>query len=105
MVREEFGVEPDPWQLEALAAFADPLRKRIAMKACKGPGKTALLAWCIWNFMACYGSKGEHPKGAATSITEDNIDDNLWPEIAKWQQRSRFFTAGYVWTKSRIFAK
>jgi hypothetical protein len=107
MVREEFGVEPDPWQAEMLVAFADPSpeKSRIAMKACKGPGKTAGLAWAIWNFMACYGRPGEHPKGAATSITGDNLDDNLWPEIQKWRSRSKYFEAAFEWTKTRIFAR
>ena len=49
MVREEFGVEPDAWQFEALEAF--PHNNRLAMKACKGPGKTAVLAWLILNFL------------------------------------------------------
>lgn len=110
MVREEFKLEPDRWQLQALRAFAldpntHPQSQRIAMKACKGPGKTAVLAWMILNFLACYGDRGDHPKGAATSITGDNIDDNLWPEIAKWMGRSAFFSKAFVWTKTRVFAK
>lgn len=108
MVREEFGEEPDWWQVELLVAFVNndvPAMRRIAMKACKGPGKTAGLAWCIWIFLACFASRGEHPKGAATSITGDNLDDNLWPELAKWQQRSPFLSAAFTWTKTRIFAK
>jgi hypothetical protein len=48
-VREQFGVVPDPWQDEVLAAF--PRNQRLAMKACKGPGKTAVLAWLAWNFL------------------------------------------------------
>lgn len=105
MVTEEFGVTPDPWQVEALRAFANPDRHRLAMKACKGPGKTAVLAWLIWNFLLCYGEEGDHPKGAATSITEDNIDDNLWPELAKWQSRSEFLGRAFDWQKTRIAAK
>ena len=49
MVREQFHVEPDRWQDEALRAFATD--KRIAAKAAKGPGKTAWLSWCAWNFL------------------------------------------------------
>lgn len=107
MVREEFHAEPDPWQAQLLRAFASTDRDtfRIAMKACKGPGKTTGLAWCILNFLACYGEKGEHPKGAATSITKDNIRDNLWPELAKWMNRSEFFKAAFTWTNTRVFAK
>ncbi len=106
-VRELFGVEPDVWQVELLEAFAsqDEARRRIALQACAGPGKTACLAWCAWNFLACYGARGEHPKGAAVSITSDNLRDNLWPELAKWRDRSPFLQATFEWTKERVFAK
>ena len=95
-VRELFGVTPDPWQDEVLAAF--PHHQRLAMKACKGPGKTAVLAWLAWNFLATR----ERCKVAATSITADNLADNLWAEMAKWQQRSPQLLANFVWGRSRI---
>lgn len=104
-VHDNFKVEPDEWQKDLLMAFPDPNKRRIAMKACKGPGKTAGLAWCIWNFMACYAEKGEHPKGAAVAITEDNLKDNLWPELSKWQGRSPFLRGAFTWGKERISAK
>ena len=44
-VRECLHAEPDPWQHDVLKLMAVPGRKRIAMKACAGPGKTAVLAW------------------------------------------------------------
>jgi phage terminase large subunit len=103
-VLEQFGVEPDLWQLEALRAFADPEKQRISLQACAGPGKTTILAWCGWNFLACYADKGEHPKGAAVSITSDNLKDNLWPELAKWQGRSEFLRTAFTWNKERIVA-
>ena len=62
-VREVFGVEPDAWQVDVLRAF--PTHQRIAMKACKGPGKSAVDAWLAWNFLATR----LHPKIAATSVT------------------------------------
>lgn len=107
MVYEEFKVEPDVWQREGLEAFAsnDPIKQRIAMKACAGPGKSALLAWCGWNFLLCYADPFEHPKGAAMSVTADNLADNLWPEFSKWQTRSELLTSQFQWTKSRIFSK
>jgi len=106
-VREVFHAEPDPWQIEALRVFPsqDPELRRIAMKACKGPGKTCLLAWMIWNFLLCYGSVGDHPKGAATSVTADNLRDNLWPELAKWQGRSEMLSSHFTWQAERIYAK
>lgn len=105
-VKELFGVEPENWQADVLEAFADPRPEawRIAMAASAGPGKTTCLAWCGLNFLLCYAEKGEHPKGAAVAVTEDNLRDNLWPELSKWMQRSKIFTEKFKWTKSRIFA-
>lgn len=103
-VREAFKVEPDEWQKDVLTAFADPLKPRISMQACAGPGKTAVLAWCGWNFLTCYAEPGEHPKGAAVSIDATNLETNLWPELSKWQERSPFLQHAFTWTKTRIFA-
>lgn len=97
-VRECFGVEPDEWQKDILENF--PYKNRIGMKACKGPGKTAVEAWCAWNFLATR----PHPKIAATSITKENLSDNLWSEMSKWQKKSEFLTESFTWTKTRIFA-
>lgn len=98
MVRELFETEPDAWQLDVLEMF--PTSPRQAMKACKGPGKTAVLAWLSWNFLLCY----LHPKMAAVSISGDNLRDGLWTEMAKWQARSPLLKAAFTWTASRIFA-
>ena len=106
-VEKHFGASPDAWQLEALEAFGskDPLKNRISLQACAGPGKSTVLAWCIWHFMACRGTKGEHPKGAVVAVTSDNLKDNLWPELSKWQSRSPYLMRAFQWTKERIFSK
>lgn len=96
MVREEFGTEPDPWQIEVLEAF--PHNARQIMKACKGPGKTTVLAWLGLNFLATR----PHPRINATSITGANLDNGLWPEFAKWMNRSEFFRNTFLWTKTAI---
>ena len=70
MVRELFKVEPDVWQAEVLEAFA--VKQRIAMKASKGPGKSAVLAWMIWNFML-----RKNAQVICTSITGDNLKDGV----------------------------
>lgn len=99
MVLEEFGATPDPWQAEALMAAAPKRQEfRLALKACKGPGKTALLAWLILWFLATRSEA----KILCTSITEANLHANLWPELAKWMSRSPFFSAAFVWTKTRV---
>lgn len=106
MVWEEFKVQPDKWQEKALDAFAsnDPAKRRISMQACAGPGKSAVEAWIGLNFLGCYGRPGQHPKGAAVSITSDNLKDNLWVEFKKWQERSNYFKTAFTWTHERIFA-
>jgi hypothetical protein len=98
-VREVFSVTPDAWQDEILDAF--PTHQRLAMTACKGPGKTALLAWITWNFLATRID----PKILCTSVTGDNLDDGLWTELAKWQAKSPFLKDQFTWTKSKVFHK
>jgi len=107
-VRENFKVEPDLWQLDALNALMKPDKdgvSRLAMKACAGPGKSAVLAWVGWWFLSCWGDIGDHPKGVATSTTGKNLEDNLWPELAKWQQRSPYLKAMFAHQAESIFAK
>lgn len=97
---DNFGFEPDPWQLDVFAAW-DRGDQQIAMQACKGPGKTALLAVLVWHFLATR----PHPKIAATSISGANLSDGLWTELSKWQQKSAFLTAAFEWQKTRVLAK
>jgi hypothetical protein len=98
-VREVFGVEPDFWQKDVLLDAAK--NQRIAMQSSKGVGKSALLAWVSWWFLATR----PHPKIAATSISWDNLADGLWTEMAKWQSKSPLLKAQFAWTKTRIFNK
>ncbi len=98
-VRDCFGVEPDAWQADALMAF--PHHEKIAFKACKGPGKTALLAWMMLNFLVTR----RHAKIGATSISGDNLRDNLWSELAKWIKRSDLLAELLTWTATRVMMK
>lgn len=99
MVRELFNVTPDPWQDKVLAAF--PHHPRHAMKAAKGVGKTGLEAWLCWNFLLTR----PHPNVAATSISGDNLRDNLFKEMAVWLNKSELLKALFVWQAERIFSK
>src|SRR3990172_6112037 len=98
-VREQCHAEPDGWQAEALSAF--PGNRRLAMRACKGPGKSTVQAWLIWNFLLTR----PFPKIAVASITGDNLRDNLWTELAKWQKRSPLLEREFQWTGARIFQR
>lgn len=103
-VQEQFGATPDPWQEEALIAVCDPKVRRLSLQACAGPGKSAVEAWTGWYFLGTQCTRGEHPNGLATSITGDNLRDNLWKEFAKWQARSAYLSAAFSWSAERIFA-
>lgn len=95
-VREVFGAEPDAWQAEVLAAIVT--NQRVALKACKGPGKSCVMAWIMLWFLAVY----PHSKCLATSITGDNLRDNLWSEISLWQKKSKYLTEAFDWTAERV---
>lgn len=95
-VKDNFGLTPDPWQLEMLDAART--YKRIVASACKGPGKTGCLAWLGWWFLACH----PHAKVPCTSITGPNLKDGLWSEFAKWQARSAFLRQAFAWSNTRI---
>ena len=99
MVRELFGVEPDPWQEQVLLEF--PRQQRIALKASKGVGKSTVLSWIAWNYLLTR----PNPKVAATSVTADNLADGLWTEMALWRGRSPLLMAMFEWTKTRIFSR
>lgn len=96
---EVFGLEPDNWQKDVMKAF--PINNRICMKACKGPGKTWLEAVLAWNFMLTR----PYPKIAITSVSEDNLNDNLWPELAHLMERSELLRSQFIWNKTRIVHK
>ena len=98
-VKEVFRVQPDPWQERFLMNFQQ--NERLALKACKGPGKTCVLAWAAWNFLVTR----PNPKIAATSITKDNLEDGMWTEMAKWMGKSPFLEENFDWKKTRITYK
>ena len=85
-VRAMFGAEPDAWQEQVLRAIHwNEVNggQRVAMKACKGPGKSTVEAWAIWWFLYTRPQSNV----IALSITGDNLKDGLWKELAKWYER------------------
>ena len=100
-VREVLGVDPDPWQLEALRAIAKG-HTRIAIRSGHGVGKTAFAAWVItW-----YANTRSPFKIAVTAPSSPQLFDALWPELIKWMH---ILPAGWrdLWdiTSSRITLK
>jgi phage terminase large subunit len=78
-VRDILGVEPDPWQLEALRAVARG-HTRLAIRSGHGVGKTCFAAWlCVW--FICTRAPF---KVAITAPSSSQLFDALWPEFIKW---------------------
>lgn len=98
-VRDVFGAEPDSWQQRVLELL--PVSPRVAMSACKGPGKSTTLAWCAWWILACHVDA----QGAALSITADNLKDNLWKELAVWYAKSEFLQRAFDHQATRIVSR
>lgn len=99
MVRELLGAEPDEWQIDALSAISRV--QRVAMKACKGPGKTTVLAWAMIWFLLTRA----YPKIVATSISGDNLRDGLWSELLRWIAKAPLLQNGFDCSATRVSAK
>jgi phage terminase large subunit len=89
----------DRWQWRVLDAI--PAALRVAMKACKGPGKSCVLAWVIWWFLCTR----PHANVVVTSITRENLRDGLWKELAKWYARSPYLQRVFAFNSDRIAAR
>jgi phage terminase large subunit len=98
-VRECLRAEPDAWQVKVLGDIATG--QRVAMKACKGPGKSCLMAWVVWWFLLTRPDS----KVIATSVTEDNLKDGLWSELKLWQNKSKILLEKFAWSAQRITCK
>lgn len=81
-VREVCGAVPDPWQEQVLRAYGRRER-RISIRSCHGPGKTACLAWCVLHQLLT-----RYPqKTVATAPTSAQIYDALFSEVVFWYKR------------------
>ena len=99
-VRECFGAVPDAWQLEALEAISIGNHDCLAMVACKGPGKSTVLAWITLWWMCTR----KDAQVIATSVTKPNLRDGLWKEIGLWHQKSELMKAAFTYSAERLFA-
>jgi len=100
------NVEGDAWQQKFWGAMSgehiEPFAKRmLALKACKGPGKTFAMAAAAWWWLFTRW----HSNGVAMSITSDNLRDNLWAELARLQGRSTLLSHFFSHRGERIEAK
>lgn len=106
MARDLFDFTPDRWQAKVMRSWADPIpKKRIAMQACAGPGKSAMEALLGWHFQLCHSDGEYHPQGACVSISGANLRNGLWKEFAFWRERSPLLMQLFEQTTQRIFCR
>lgn len=96
-VRDFFEVEPDAWQVEALEAF--PTTKRISMQACKGPGKTTVLVWLNWYFLATRPAC----KAGVCANDAKQLRDGFWTDMATWQSKNEYLRTNFTITNDTIY--
>jgi phage terminase large subunit len=98
LVEEVLGATPDQWQRDTLRAFGRGER-RISIRSCHGPGKTALLAWLVW----CMLLTRFPQKTVATAPSRGQLEDALVSEILKWGTRlPPIITGLFEMKKNRI---
>lgn len=96
----------DKWQEKFWGALSgthiDPTAMRmLALKACKGPGKSFAMGVGGWWWLFTRW----HTRGAALSITGDNLKDNLWTEMAHLQEGAPILGAFFEHKGERIECK
>jgi phage terminase large subunit len=95
-ITDIFNCELEPWQLKVCSDFDK--HNKIAMKACKGPGKTFMLAALTWAFAVTR----PNAEIMALSITSENLRDNLWKELGKFYSGSELLQKLFIFNKERI---
>lgn len=101
-----FAFTPDRWQKRAFDSWDSPEpKKRIALKACAGPGKSIVENICAWQFLTTRSDGVNHPNAYAMSVTGENLRDNFWKGMALLYDRSPFLQRAFEWQKEQIFAR
>lgn len=79
---EMFKFIPDKWQDDVFCDIVTD--NRITVKSGQGVGKTAITAIILLWFLSCFS----YPRIVATAPTKQQLNDVLWSEVAKWQEKS-----------------
>ena len=73
------GTGLDPWQRRLLRDFGKGER-RISVRSCHGPGKTATISWCVLYMLVFRFPQ----KTVATAPTRGQLFDALFAEVMTW---------------------
>jgi len=95
------GVQPEPWACDVLDAIVE--EDNVALRACHGVGKTALLSWVVIWFTVTR-TNARVPTTAPTFNRQ--VKDVLWAEIHKWWNQAKtivpWLTSEFEATTTRL---
>lgn len=94
---EVTGFQPDEWQRKAADAVCRELR--VTIRSGQGVGKTAFEANVVLWFLMCFS----YPRVVCTAPTRQQLNDVLWSEVSKWQERSPLLRSCLHWTKTYVY--
>jgi phage terminase large subunit len=79
-VKEQFHIDPDPWQAAVLRDIADRGVRAISVRSGHGVGKSAVAAWAlIWFILTKFPCKA-----VVTAPTSGQLFDALFAEVKHW---------------------
>lgn len=97
-VEDMIGATPTKQQKKVLTAYIED--GIISVKSGHGVGKTATLSWIILHFMFTR----PNCRIPCTASSQSQLDDMLWPELAKWYNRSKLSEYElFKWEKRRFY--
>lgn len=83
------GEGPADYQLQIISEL--PARRRIAVRAPHGTGKTSIAAWIVlWFALTRDGEEGRDWKIVSTASGWRQLKHYLWPEVHKWSRRLKW---------------
>lgn len=81
-VHAVIGATPSEQQREILESVA-PWGAKVSVRSGHGIGKSTVLAWCILWFLSCF----KNSRIPCTAPSSHQLEDILWPEVAKWRDK------------------
>ncbi len=88
-MREVLRADPAPYQVDILQRFVD--RRRMAVRAPHGGGKTALSSWVILWAMVAFDTD---VKVVTTASAWRQLTHFTWPEVRKWASKADWSGVG-----------
>lgn len=95
------GATPDPWQCDVIDTVWE--QENVAVRACHGVGKTAVMAWAAESFLVLR-PYSEVITTAPTYVKQ--VKDVMWKEMYRWwregEVKAPWLTSAWSFTTTRL---